>query len=97
MIILRMFPCNLFLCQYYLSFFLDEFSPGNVWSALIHFKNNVGYLNEKLQYKFAASSWERQWCTYTFQLTYYRFLISGGKSRAIYNLLVLSLSLIAFQ
>lgn len=34
------FPCNLSLCNYYLSLLLNEFSPGNVWSALIHFKNN---------------------------------------------------------
>lgn len=53
--------------------------------------------NMHLQYGIAASSWERQRCTYTFQLTYYWFFISAGKSRAIYNLLVLPLSLIAFQ
>lgn len=45
-----MFPYNLILCKYYLSLLLDEFFPGNVQSALIHFKNSVDYSNEKLQY-----------------------------------------------
>lgn len=38
------------MCKYYLPFLTEEFFPGNVWSALIHLKNNVGYSSEKLQY-----------------------------------------------